>query len=156
MWGISLLNSNCIDMHFSVAVSLMCQTNILTHFIWLMHVENERSLVVGKMVVLAFADLSHFCAEAQTTVFWSLCYMCMPSAARSQPSSDATANAKTTTSFTPTLGGALLLCNMFVLTPLVSTYQYIWPFPLSAPWRASASPLTSWGLRGEERCGEDV
>lgn len=95
-----------------------------------------------------------FVQKPQTTLSSSLCYMCMPSAAWSQPSSNPAANVKQQPSFAPTLGGALFLCNGLILPPLVSTYQDIWPFPLSAPWQASASPLTlcclGWEWRKEK------
>ena len=71
--------------------------------------------------------------------------MCKPSAAWCQ------LTAQQRHFFTPTLEGAFFIRNGLVLQPLVSTYRDIWPSPPSAPWRASASPLTSWCLGWEQR-----
>lgn len=100
-----------------------------------MHVENERSLVFGKMVA---AHLSHFCTKAQTIQNPPFILPVLHVQAICSLMS-----AQQRHLFTPTLEGAFAIGNGLVLPPLVSTHRDIWPFPLSAPWRASASPLTS-------------
>lgn len=110
-----------------------------------MHVENERSLVFGENGgCLAFAHLSHFCTKAQSIQTPPFILPVLHVQAICSLMS-----AQQRHLFTPTLEGAFFICNGLVLPPLVSTHRDIWPFPLSAPWRASASPLTWWCLGWE-------
>lgn len=105
-----------------------------------MHVENESSLVFVKMVAwlllisVTFVQKPNYRFMIPVLHVHAICSL-QPTQKRHKR--------ETATSFTPTLGGALFLCKGLVLPPRVSTYQDIWPSPLSAPWQASASPLTS-------------